>query len=139
MRDVMLIAHFIGLVMLIGTSFAFMFLRMASSRMEEKEAQKFILNTFVLSKMAHIGLALLIISGGYLMTPYWNSLASLPLLIAKLALVLALAAFVGMLSSAAKKAKKGDAETHLKRILPLGRLALLTGLTIVILAVYVFH
>ena len=137
MRDVMLIIHFIGLAMGIGTSFTFMFLVIASSRMEEKEGRKFRLNTFALSKMGHIGLALLFISGGYLMTPYWKTLTTSPLLITKL--VLALAAFIGIISSAANKAKKSDAETHLKKIESLGKLALLTGLAIVVLAVYIFH
>jgi uncharacterized protein with PQ loop repeat len=64
MKYFMMITHFIGLVMGLGTSFAFMFLRNVSSKMEEKEAQKFSLNIFALSKMGYIGLTLLIISGG---------------------------------------------------------------------------
>jgi len=139
MRDIMLITHFIGLAMAVGTSLAFLFLGIASSKMEKKEALNFRLNTFALIKMAHIGLALLIISGGYLMTPYWKILATSPLIIAKLVLVLALGAFLGILGSAAKKAKKSDAETHLKKIKTLGKLALLTGLAIIVLAVYIFH
>ncbi len=139
MRDVMLIVHFIGLAMGLGTSIAFMFLRIASSKMEEKEAQTFRLNTFALTKMGNIGIVLLIISGGYLMTPYWTILFATPLLIAKLVLVLALAAFIGIIGSFAKKAKKGDAEKFLKKIEPLGKLALLTALTIVVLAVFIFH
>ncbi len=139
MKDVMLIIHFIGLAMGIGTSFAFMFLGIASSKMEEKEGLKFTLNTFALSKMGHIGLTLLIISGLYLMSPYWKSLPQYPLLIAKLALVLILATLIGLITSAAKKAKTSDAEKHLKQIEMLGKLSLLTGLTIVILAVLVFH
>ena len=38
-----------------------------------------------------------------------------------------------------EKAKISNAETHLRKIKPLGRLALLTGITIVVLAVYNFH
>lgn len=139
MRDVMLIVHFIGLAMGLGTSIALMFLGIASSKMEEKEAQTFRLNTFALTKMGNIGIVLLIISGGYLMTPYWTILFATPLLIAKLVLVLALAAFIGIIGSFAKKAKKGDAEKFLKKIEPLGKLALLTALTIVVLAVFIFH
>lgn len=139
MRDVMLIVHFIGLAMGIGTSIAFMFLGMASSKMEKEEAQKFNVNTFALSRMGHIGLTLLIISGGYLMTPHWINLETTPLLIVKLVLVLVLAALVGIISSKAKKAKLGDTELYLNKIRPLGMLSLLIGLTIVILAVSVFH
>ena len=139
MRDVMLIVHFIGLAMGLGTSLAFMFLGIASSKMEEQEAQKFRLNSFALSRMGHIGLALLIISGGYLMTPYWSILTAIPLLIVKLALVLVLAALIGIISSYARKAKEGDTELYLKKIEILGKLALLTAIIIVILAVYIFH
>lgn len=135
----MLIVHFIGLAMGLGTSFAFMFLGIAASRMEKTESEKFRLNSFAISRMGHIGLTLLIISGGYLMTPYWKSLSSSPVLITKLVLVLVLAALIGIISSKARKAKKGDAEIHLKKIEPLGKIAMITALTIVVLAVYAFH
>ena len=135
MRDVMLIVHFIGLAMGIGTSFAFMFLNIASAKLEKGEALKFGINSLVLSRMGHIGLALLIISGGYLMTPYWSVLSTMPFLMAKLGLVLVLILLVVILSIYAKKAKKGDAETHLKKIEPLGKISLLVGLTIIVLAV----
>jgi uncharacterized membrane protein len=138
MRDVMLILHFIGLAMGLGTSFAFMFLGRAASRMESVEAEKFRMQTFVLSRMGHIGLALLIISGGYLMTPFWAVLGSSPLLMAKLLLVLALAAIIGIISGKVRKAKQGDA-SKLVGIEPLGIIGLLLGVMIVILAVLVFH
>ena len=139
MREIMLIVHFRGLAMGIGTSFAFMFLGIASAKMKDKEAMKFRLNTFALAKMGHIGLTLLILSGLYLMTPYWSSLGANPLLISKLVLVLMLASLIGIIGSIVKKAKKGDAEIQLKKAEPLGKLALLTGLAIVIIAVYVFR
>ena len=56
MRDIMLIIHFIGLAMGLGTSLAFMFLGIASSKMEKKDAEQFTLKTLVLSRMGHIGL-----------------------------------------------------------------------------------
>jgi uncharacterized membrane protein len=135
----MLMIHFLGLAMGVGTSFAYMFVALASGKMEQQEGLKFRLNSFVLSRMGHIGLALLFISGGYLMTPYWKSLSSTPLLMAKLALFLVLAALVGIIAANARRAKQGDAATYLKKIEPLGKLSLLTGLAIIILAVLVFH
>lgn len=139
MREIMLIVHFIGLAMGIGTSFALMFLGITSSKMEETEAQKFRLNTFTLMKVGYTGLTLLLISGGYLMTPYWNSLTTSPLLIAKLLLVMILFSLMGIIGAAVKKAKKGDAESYLKKIEALGKVSLLTAITIIILAVYIFH
>lgn len=139
MKDVMLIIHFIGLVMGVGTSFAFIFLGRVKSKMENQEGQKFLLNTLALGKMGQIGLTLLVISGGYLMTPYWQSLSTSFLLTTKLVLVLVLIVFIITISSLAKKAKKGDAEKHIKKIELFIKLALLTSLSIVIIAVYNFH
>ena len=73
------------------------------------------------------------------MTPYWRGLSSNPMLIAKLVLVLLLAAMVGIVSAHARKAKQGQADIYLKKIEGLGRITLLIGLAIVILAVAVFH
>lgn len=139
MRDTALIIHFIGLAMGLGTSFAFMFLGIAASKMNPEEGVKFQMNTFALSVMGHIGLVLLVLSGGYLATPYWSVLSYMPLFIVKLILVLVLGALIGIISSTAKKAQKGDAEKHLKKIATLGKLAMITGLTIVVLAVLTFH
>lgn len=139
MREVMLIAHFLGLAMGLGTSFAFFFLGMARSKMEKEEGKKFALNALAMSRMGHIGLTLLILSGGYLMTPYWVLLGSRPLLIAKLLLVLGLVFTVSLQSVYAKRAKKGDSKANLKKIATLGRISLLSTIAIVILAVLIFR
>ncbi len=139
MREAMLIIHFIGLAMGLGTSFAHMFLAIGSAKMEKDERLKFVLNSFSISRMGQIGLVLLVVSGGYLMTPHWKQLTAMPLLMAKLALVLILAGLIGYITSIAKKAKKGDTEAHLNRIKPFGQLTLLIALTIVVLAVLVFR
>lgn len=139
MKDAMLIVHFIGLSMGLGTSFAFMFLGIASSKMEKEEAVKFMLKASSISTMGQIGLVLLILSGGYMITPYLPHLTEYPLLIAKLVLVVVLAALLGIISSNMRKAKKGNPETYLKKIAPLGRIALLTSLAIVVLAVLNFQ
>lgn len=135
----MLIAHFLGLAMGLGTSFAFFFLGMARSKMEKEEGKKFALNALAMSRMGHIGLALLILSGGYLMTPYWVLLGSRPLLIAKLLLVLGLVFTVSLQSVYAKRAKKGGSKANLKKIATLGRISLLSTIAIVILAVLIFR
>ena len=139
MRDIMLIIHFIGLAMGLGTSLAFMFLGIASSKMEKKDAEQFTLKTLVLSRMGHIGLTLLIISGGYLMTPYWSSLTAMPLLMLKLAGVVLLAVLIGVSAVWGKRAKQGDAGMYLPKMGKLGKVSLLTTVGIVVLAVLVFH
>ena len=138
MREVMLIVHLIGLTMGVGTSFAFVFLGRAGSKMEKEERAKFALNTLPLGTMGHIGISLLIVSGGYLMTPYWGVLTQKPVLMAKLSLVLLLTVFIIMAGIASKKAKQGDL-SQLKNIARLGPVMLLTSIVIITLAVIVFR
>jgi uncharacterized membrane protein len=137
MREVMLIVHLLGLAMGVGTSFAFLFLGFRTLKLDSAVAPKFVINTLYLGTMGHIGLSMLIISGGYLMTPYWGLLASKPLLIAKLSLVVVLTVFIIISGVAARKAKKGDL-TVLKKIRKMGPFTLLISVAIVILAVLVF-
>jgi len=139
MREVMLIVHLLGLVMGLGNSFAFMFLGIAGSKMEKEEGKKFALNTFAMSRMGHIGITMLIISGLYLMTPFWMTLNARPLLIVKLILVLVLTACIILLSVYSNRAKKGNTESNLKKIAALGKVSLLSGIGIVVLAVLTFH
>lgn len=139
MREIMLIIHFIGLAMGLGTSIGYIFLGIAASKMEKAEGRKFMMNSFALSRMGVTGFTLLIISGGYLITPYWSVLSSTPLLIAKLVLVLLLLMMIIINHSVVAKAKKGDPEKHLARLPALGRISLLITLAIVVLAVYIFH
>ena len=139
MREIMLVIHLLGLSMGLGTSFGFMFLGIAASKMDKEEAQKFTLNTFALSKMGTIGIILLVISGGYMITPYLKVLGTMPFLIVKLILVLILIALIILLNRSSKKAKAGDFKNQLKRIQMLGRFSLLTAILIVIMAVLSFH
>jgi len=138
MREAMLILHFIGLAMGIGTSIGFMFLGIAGSKLEKEEAKKFAINSFSLSTMGHIGITLLIITGGYLMTPYWAALTSMPLMMVKLGLVILLLLFIILQSRAAGKVKKGD-ESQMKIIRSVGKLSVLTSIAIVVMAVLQFR
>jgi len=135
----MLIIHFIGLAMGLGTSFAFMFLGMSAAKMEKEEARKFSEKIMIVSRMGHIGLTLLIVSGIFLMSPYWQSLPEMPLLIAKLTLVVMLAILIVLIGAASRKAAQTKDEKYEKQVATLGKLSFLTALSIVVLAVYIFH
>jgi putative copper export protein len=139
MRETMLIIHFIGLSMGLGTSFAHAFLNGLISKMEKEQATKFRLQLMVLSKMGYTGLVLLIISGSYLIMPFWPSLPSNPLLIIKLALVVLLACLLFLINRGYQKALISEPEKNLKKIEPFGKLTLLVSVAIVIIAVSIFH
>lgn len=139
MRDVMLIIHFIGLIMGVGTGFAHIFLGMAAGQLSAEEATKFRLNTLVISKMGNIGLSLLIISGLYLFTPYWSILGSSPLLMAKLGLVIVLIILISVINLTARQALKGNPEAAFRKLQTLGKFTMLVSLSIIIVAVLIFH
>ena len=139
MRETMLVFQFIGLSMGLGTGFAHAFLGAAANKMPAEEATKFRLRTLVIGNMGHVGIALLLISGFYLITPYWKTISSTPLLMVKLSLVAILIVLISMISIAGKKSKNGDAERQFKKMEILGKLTLLVALSIVAVAVSVFR
>lgn len=139
MRDIMVIVHFLGLAMGLGTSLAHMFLSMASSDLSPEDARKFRMHSLALSKMGHIGLALLILSGGYLMTPYWEHLGSMPYMIIKLILVLVLTGLIMYIGKLSRLAKQGDEDLYFNKMAPVGKGTLVISILIVVMAVMTFH
>lgn len=139
MRDIMLILHLIGVAMGIGTSFAHAFLGKAISKMDKSEAKKFGHQLKGLSQMGYVGILLLLISGIYLIVPFWAAITTLPLLILKLVLVFILIVLILFINRGAKKDYINDTEEHTKGIEIMGKIALIIGVSIVIIAVNVFH
>jgi uncharacterized membrane protein len=140
MREVMLILHFIGLAMGLGTSFAHAFLGSVTAKMSADEANRFRVHSLVLGKMGFVGIILLLVSGFYLITPYWKILPHTPLLILKLVLVVILISLITVINILSAKAKKAsDPEVQFKKIEPFGKMTMLVALIIVIVAVYIFH
>lgn len=133
----MLVFHFIGLVMGLGTGFAHV--GKIISKLDKSEAQKFRLQTRGLSLMGFIGISLLIISGVYLIIPFWPAITSFPLLITQLVLVFILVSLILLINLGTIKASKNNTEKGLKRVEYMGKLSLLIGITIVIVAVNVFR
>lgn len=140
MRDAALIIHFIGLAMGLGTSFAFFFLGRQAAKLDSQEAGKFMLNAMTLTKMGNIGLILLFLSGGYLLTPFFDGIGTNYTLIAKLVLFVVLGGLLGVIGSTGKKARAAeDPKPYMMKIVGIGRITMLVTLTIVILAVLTFH
>jgi uncharacterized membrane protein len=140
MREILLVIHFVGLVMGMGTGLAFAFLGKKAASMEDRQAAlQFTKNTFTLSKMGHIGLALLILSGLGLIHPHADLLMSHPLLWTKLGLVILLIVLIILMSNWMKKVQAGEATTYLPKMAMLGRILIIVNLSIISLAVAVFH
>jgi hypothetical protein len=139
MHDIFLIIHFIGLAMAIGMGFANLFLASAAAKLEPAERGKFMFRAAVLVRMGQTGLGLLLISGFYLITPYWATLSAMPALIAKLSLVVLQLVLVTVTSLMARKGIKNNDPAIFAKLRPLGMLTFITGLSIVVMAVLTFH
>lgn len=137
MKETMLILHFIGLAMGVGTGFAMMFLGIAASKMEQTEAQKFMQKTMVLSNMGKIGLVILIASGFGVMGDRWAAFTDNIYFWIKMGCVALLAILIGLMDVQMRKVRKGDAKA-MQRIGAMGRVTLPVGIIIVIMAVLTF-
>ena len=139
MRDTMLILHLIGLAMGLGTSFAHAFLANTLSKLEPSEAAKFRNNSKGLSQMGTVGTVLLLVSGVYLLIPFWPVINELPLLILKLVLFIILVILIILINQGARNNYQNHDLKNLKRIELMGKFAMVLGVAIVVLAVNVFH
>lgn len=135
----MLILHFIGLAMGLGTSFAHAFLGKTMADLNQRDAVKFRLQLKALNRMGTIGLLLLFVSGSYLLIPYWGVLSTLPLLILKLVLFSILVLLIVFIKQGVKKNSENYEVDNLKRMELMGKLTLIISVIIVILAVSIFH
>ena len=139
MKDAMLFLHFLGLILGMGSGFASLFIGAANKNLGMEERPKFMLRLRSLGYMGLTGLIVLILSGGYLATPYWSGLGSMPFLIAKLSLVLVLLVIVLLMDRRWRRAVKNNGGPDLLVIRKLGKLALPLSLLILLLAVLQFH
>ena len=139
MKDIMLIVHFIGLALGMGAGFAHLFLGLSTKKMDQAQAAQFRIHTLSINLMTKIGLTLLILSGGYLMTIHWANLANMPLLHFKFTFVGLLVILLIPMSIFTQKAKKNNDFSQLKKIKILGRIMLALTIGTVIVAVKQFH
>jgi uncharacterized membrane protein len=142
MYDLLLILHFLGLALGVGTSFAFLALGAASKDLAPAERLAFAKRTFALSKNGAIGLVLLIVSGiGFLLSRGVSAVFSWggPAFHAKLTLVVLLCGFLGYSQVMMKRVRTGSDPGAAARLPMLGRVMLLLGVSIVVCAVLAFH
>ena len=139
MRQAMLFFHFVGLIMGMGAGFASLFIGISNKHLPKEEARPFMLKLRALGYMGLTGLIILIISGGYLATPYWSSLGSMPFFIAKLTWVVVLLILAIIMDRRWRGALKNNGGPDLAALPKLGRLALPVGILILLFAVLQFQ
>lgn len=140
MREIVLILHYVGLTMGVGTSFIMAATGRIASKMVPEERMRFMTNILVLRHLGQTGLALLILTGIYLIIPFWGILGDMPYIIAKLVLVAVLVVIVTVIDRNSSKVVKGiDPGMYMKKNAKLVPLWILLVLTIIVMAVLSFH
>jgi uncharacterized membrane protein len=142
MYDLLLILHFIGLALGVGTSFANLALGLASKDMEPAERVKFFLRASALGKNGSIGLVLLLVTGIGMMVMRGTAATFAlggPWFHTKLTRVLILSGLLGYIQVLLKRAKAEQGGPVMAKIPKVGSLMLVTGLLIVVCAVEAFH
>ena len=135
----MLFVHFFGLILGMGSGFASFVIGVSNKNLSAEDRPKFMLRLRGLGHMGLIGLGLLVISGGYLATPFWSNIEMMPFFIAKLILVVVLLTLALLMDRRWRKAVKNGGGPDLRVIPKLGRLALPVGILILLFAVLQFH
>jgi|SRR6185503_4502227 len=142
MYDVLLILHFFGLALGVGAGLAMFSLGIATKGMEPPELGKFMARVSILRKNGSFGLLLLIASGlGFVFERGFGTLTAQGggFFHAKLTLVVVMAGLLGYSQVLAKKAREQGGGAVMPRLLFVSRAMLVTGLSVVVLAVLAFH
>ncbi len=143
MYDLLLILHFIGIALSVGTGFAFMALGIGTKDMALPERGAFMLRAFVIARNGSIGLVLLLLSGiGMVMIRGGFALLDQQIGWAfrvKMILVLVIIGLVGYMESLMKKAKRNKGGPVMAKIPKVGPVILFTALATIVCAVLSFH
>jgi hypothetical protein len=134
----MLIFHFLGLVISLGSMITFLVMRRSCSKVSSSDSEYLLMNIRRFLRMSHIGLGIMFVTGGYLMTPYWNVLGQMPLLHIKFSVFLLWFFTLFALSFYTKKAKNSQIKLCDPRIGFLSLMSILFGLIAVTMAVLRF-
>lgn len=142
MYTTLLVLHFLGLALGVGTGFAQMTLGIAARDMAPPERTQFMLRASALGKNGSIGLLLLIVSGlgmmalrGFSATLQWGGGA----FHAKLTLVVVLIGVFGYLQVLVRRVRREAGGPAMAKLPKVGQAMLGLGIAVVICAVIAFH
>lgn len=135
----MLILHFLGLALSLGSMITFLVMRRNCSKVNNSEADYLLLSTRSVLRLSHIGLGIMFITGGALMTPYWSTLAHMPLLHIKFTIFILWYATIIALSIYTKKVRNSDMKLCNPRIGFLSFVSVLFGILAISMAVLQFN
>ena len=139
MREILLLAHFIGLIIGAGAAFSAVVIGYLAPRFDAGYRREVLIKLFPLRYVSYLGLLLLIVSGVLLLLPYLHHLGKMPWMWVKLAFValLVVLSLFGMVQM--RRAKQGPDPSVFRKLALAGKLSFISSLVIVTCAVYTFH
>lgn len=135
----MLIFHFLGLALSLGSMITFLVMRRSCSKITHSESEQLLQNTKSVLRLTHIGLGIMFISGGALMTQYWAKFANMPFLHIKFTLFILWYATLVVLSRYTRKARKSELKLCNPRIGFLSYISILFGVLAISMGVMQFQ
>ena len=142
MLDFLLILHFIGLALGVGTGFAMLTLGLSTADMAPADRGAFMRRASVITRNGATGLTLLIVSGvglvmarGVQMVMAWGG----PMFHVKLTLVAIMIGVFGYLQVLLRQSRSADGAAAAARIPLVSRVMLVLGVSVVVFAVLAFH
>lgn len=139
MKSIMLIFHFLGLAVSLGSIITFLVMRRTCSKVTSHESDYLLQNVRRILRLNHIGLGVMFLTGGYLMTPFWASFGQMPFMHIKFTAFLFWYGTLIALSIYTKKAQKSQLKLCNPRIGFLSFISLVFGLIAVTMATLQFH
>lgn len=139
MKSIMLIFHFLGLAVSLGSIITFLVMRRTCSKVTSHESEYLLQNVRRILRLTHIGLGVMFLTGGYLMTPYWSALAQMPFLHIKFTAFIFWYGTLVALTIYTKKAQQSQMKLCNPRIGFLSFITLIFGLIAVAMATLQFH
>ncbi len=139
MKDAMLFLHFTALIIGAGSAFALFVVGYLAVHFDAGYKREVLVRLFPLRYISYLGLLLLVLSGGALITPYAPNLAQMPWLVAKLVFVgfLVLLSLFGWRQM--RRARMSADNDAFRMLGYAGKLSFASSIIIVACAVYSFH
>ena len=139
MKDIMIIFHNLGIVLTLGSSIFFLIIRkdLYKTAGEAKDDLYKVIAKY--QRMAHIGMSIMLLTGGYLMTPYWSILGRMHMLHVKMLVFVLWLITVILLSIMLRKARTGKGKKCDSRMVRMNYASLTFGVIIIYVAVSQFH
>ena len=139
MRELVLIIHILSLILSLGSMATFIIIRKDISRVSGCESNFALITIRKFLNIAYIGMFFMVLSGSYLIIPFWSAIGTMPLVHIKITAVVLWLFILILLGISLKRIKPESYLSNDVKIGLLSFLSVLLGLIVVALAIFAFE